>query len=296
MKTLLPVAQLQDRALQFAESDGFDRASLLGAFHLRHPTGFDFSAGIELAQKYYLPLDDSGPDAEFRGYRTRELTRSLLGYSQTGSDQDELLQIELALWRKYLPGSVAALLSQMNDLSRVVLHDLFLRAGVASGDIDTVAVGLSRNEALQYCIFNHFRSNIDQPVGLTAHKDSGFITTLYTTEPGLESLHGQEWIAYDPLPGHFTIVLGHAFEVLTELLPHPVKASYHRVRRMAQRKPQAPDRFTFGVYIGPRWDQQLFQCNAAGNLADIGSFLDFQRAKATEMGYEFHPRVDSAVN
>jgi isopenicillin N synthase-like dioxygenase len=295
MKSLLPVAHFQDRALHFVEPDGFEHARSLGAFHLCHPDDFDFRAGVELAQKYYLPAG-VGPDAAFRGYRTRSLSRSLLGYSQTGSDQDELLQIEANLWHEYLPHDTATLLWRMNNLSRAVLSDLFLRAGVAPADIDTVAGGMSKDEALQYCIFNHYRSEVDQPIGLTAHKDSGFITMLYTTEPGLESQEGQDWIAFDPLPGHFTIVLGHSFEVLTEKLPNPVKASYHRVRRMATRKAGAPDRFTFGVYIGPRWDQPIYQYNATGTLSDVGTFLDFQRAKAAEMAYEFHPRVDSAMS
>lgn len=295
MSSLLPVAYFQNRTLHFDEPDGFERARSLGALHLRQPDDFDFRAGIELAQKYYLPASD-GADAAFRGYRTRSLSRSLLGYSQTGSDQDELLQLEANLWNEYLPCEAATLLWRMNELSRGVLTDLFLRAGVAADDIDTVAGGMSKNEALQYCIFNHYRSEVDQPVGLTAHKDSGFITMLYTTEPGLESQEGQAWIPFDPLPGHFTIVLGHSFEVLTTRLPERVKASYHRVRRMATHQAGAPDRFTFGVYIGPRWDQLLYQYDASRKLSNVGTFLDFQRAKAAEMAYEFHPRVDSVMS
>ncbi|ALK30870.1 2OG-Fe(II) oxygenase family protein [Burkholderia plantarii] len=295
MSSILPVAYFHDRAVHFVEPDGFERTRTLGAFHLRHPDGFDFRAGIELAQKYYLPVGD-GPDAAFRGYRSRSLSRSLLGYSQTGNDQDELLQIEAKLWDDYLPSAAATLLWRMNELNRGVLTDLFLRVGVSPADIDTIAGGMSKNEALQYCIFNHYRSEVAEPLGLTAHRDSGFITMLYTTEPGLESQQGQTWIPFDPMPGHFTIVLGHSFEILTQRLPDPVNASYHRVRRMATREAGVPDRFTFGVYIGPRWDQLLFQYDTDGKLSNVGTFLEFQRAKAAEMAYEFHPRVDSTVN
>lgn len=295
MSFMLPVAHFQDGVLHFAEPDGFKRTRSLGAFHLRQPGDFDFRAGVELAQKYYLPAGD-GPDAVFRGYRTRSLPRSLLGYSQTGSDQDELLQIEAQLWNEYLPRDAARLLWRMNELSRGVLINLFLRSGVAQEHIDTVAAGMSHDDALQYCIFNHYRSECDQPVGLTAHKDSGFITMLYTTVPGLESQEGSAWIPFDPLPDHFTIVLGHSFEILTRHLAYPVKASYHRVRRMVTNNAGAPDRFTFGVYIGPRWDQLLYQYDTCGKLSNVGTFLDFQRAKAAEMAYEFHPRVDSAIS
>ncbi|WP_201022437.1 2OG-Fe(II) oxygenase family protein [Pseudomonas aeruginosa] len=151
---------------------------------------------------------------------------------------------------------------------------------------------MSSNQALQYCIFNHFRADSAHPVGLTAHKDSGFTTLLYTTEPGLESLENGSWIPFDPMPGHFTLVLGHSFELLTEKSATPVQASYHRVRRMEPQERKA-DRFTFGSYIGPRWDQDLYQISGE-TVKPVQSFLEFQKRKAAEMGYEFHPKVETA--
>ena len=294
MASSLPTAELCDQSLHFFEPGGFDRARAAGAFHLRHPQSLDFRAGVEFACKYYLPRTD-GADEAYCGFRTRALAKSLLGHSRSGVDQDEILQIEAQLWEEYLPAEVARLLSQINALTRSVLTDLLLRAGVRQHDVNTVASGLSDNQALQYCIFNHYSSLIDRPVGLTAHKDSGFITTLYTTEAGLESKEGDAWVPFDPLPGHFTVVLGHSLEILTCNLPKPVAASYHRVRRMPPRPARVPDRFTFGVYIRPRWDQPLYQYDCEGKLGTNGTFLDFQRAKAMEMGYEFHPRITSTI-
>jgi isopenicillin N synthase-like dioxygenase len=152
-----------------------------------------------------------------------------MGYSQTVNDQDELLQIEAHLWAEYLPAAVAELLWSLNELSRTVLTELFVRAGVDPSHIDTVASGVSKNEALQYCIFNHYRSALRQSVGLTAHKDSGFITTLYTTEPGLESWKNDRWVPLDPLESHFTVVLGHSFEVLTAKMSKPTISCVIRI-------------------------------------------------------------------
>jgi len=254
----------------------------------------DFRAGIDLAQKYYLDCRDDYDDP-YRGFRNRRLDKSLMGYSHTGSDQDELLQIEAPLWVEYLPAAAADLLWSLNELSCTVLMELFVRAGVNPSHIDTIASGVSVNEALQYCIFNHYRSEVPESIGLTAHKDSGFITTLYTTEPGLESLENGQWLAFDPLEGHFTVVLGHAFEVLTANFPQPIHASYHRVRGMEARSASQDERFTFGVYIGPRWDQHLYQYDLDGQLVAKQSFLDFQKAKAKEMAYEFHPKVKTIL-
>ncbi|WP_191985764.1 hypothetical protein [Pseudomonas aeruginosa] len=102
MSNILPSARMLDGMLHFKEEDGFSRARKLGAFHLEHPRGWDFSAGIALAQSYYLEPEVDADNA-FRGFHRKDLGKSLLGYSRTGADQDELLQIECGLWREYLP-------------------------------------------------------------------------------------------------------------------------------------------------------------------------------------------------
>jgi hypothetical protein len=294
MKKILPAATLVEGKLDFVDQDGFDKMRQRGAFYLRYPEEIDFQAGIELAQQYYLDCRGDSND-HYRGFRSRDLDKSLMGYSRTGSDQDELLQIELPLWSEYLPGPTVELLSSMNELSRTVLLDLFRRAGIDPTHVNTISSGLTENESLQYCIFNHYRPEVQHRIGLTAHKDSGFITTLYTAEPGLESLEDGKWVPFDPLAGHLTVVIGHSFEVLTEMLPNSIHASYHRVRCMTERTADQPDRFTFGVYIGPAWEQDLYQYNVDGQLVAKESFLEFQRNKAAEMAYEFHPRVNAAL-
>jgi isopenicillin N synthase-like dioxygenase len=116
---------------------------------------------------------------------------------------------------------------------------------------------------------------------------------LYTTTSGLESWHDGRWIPLDPLPGHFTLVLGHAFEVLTEKMHTPVNASYHRVRKMPELRSGQADRFSFGSYLGPRWDQDLYQYDGE-TLRAVQSVVAFQRQKAAEMAYEFHPKIERA--
>jgi hypothetical protein len=76
-------------------------------------------------------------------------------------------------------------------------------------------------------------------------------------------------------------------------MARPAAASYHRVRPMAPR-PDRRDRTSFGVYIGPHFDQDLNQYDENGNLTRYQSFMSFQRQKAAEMGYEFHPALANA--
>ena len=121
-------ASLTAEGLCFDAPDGFDLARRRGAFHLAHPRDMDFTAGIRLARSYYLDPDGGSGDA-WRGFRDRDLSPTLLGYSCTGADQDELLQIESHLWHRHLPAAAAALLWRMSGISRSVLRGLFAMGG-----------------------------------------------------------------------------------------------------------------------------------------------------------------------
>lgn len=290
MTSAFPRAEMSKDAIEFVNFDGWDVARSRGAFYLKHPVGINFSPGIHLAKSYYLPrVGDS--DDEYRGFREAELEQSKLGYSDPKNDQVEFLQIEALMWNKYFPEKVAQLLWQMNDLARTILFDLLRRVGVSQGDLPLIAGGLQDNNAFQYCIFNHYRSQKHQSLGFTAHKDSGFITVLYTAEAGLECFENERWVPLDPLDGHLTIVLGHSLEVLTANIRDPVSANYHRVRTTDNAARRQAERFSFGVYVGPRMDQDLYQYDDDRALRSFQPFIDFQKAKAAEMNYEFHPRI-----
>lgn len=289
----LPLTRIVDGTLEIPEGRAFDTLCDHGVFYLETPPELDLAAGIRFAQSFYVDRD-GGPDDAFRGYRNRDYGRSLLGYSSTGADQSELLQIEAELWSELLPPEVAGMLAGFDAIGRSVVRSVMLRVGVDPADMDRITGGMDRNSALQYCIFNHYRSKLKQPVGLTPHKDSGFVTVLHSSEGGLETRRGDDWVSVDPVPGHLTVVLGHSIEILTEKLPRPVAASYHRVRATGPRASTRDERYSFGSYIGPRWDQNLLQYDESGRLTVFQSFLAFQKAKAAEMNYEFHPKVEAS--
>nr|WSY50048.1 hypothetical protein OG999_07760 [Streptomyces sp. NBC_00886] len=51
------------------------------------------------------------------------------------------------------------------------------------------------------------------------------------------------------------------------------------------------DRSSFTVYLGPRYDMDLYQYSADGVLREFMNFRDFSLLKAEDQGYEFHPRL-----
>lgn len=293
MTTEIARARIVDGVLDIPDGPAFDSLCELGVFYLETPPDLALSAGIRFAQSFYLDRD-GGPDDAYRGYRDRDYGRSLLGYSDTGADQLEIVQIESELWNELLPLDVADMLRGFDAVGRSIVRGLMLRVGVDPADIDRITGGMDRSAALQYCIFNHFRSRIAHPIGFTPHKDSGFVTVLHASEGGFETLLGDRWVSVDPLPEHLTVVLGHSMEILTQNLTRSITASHHRVRATGPRAHTRDERYSFGSYIGPRWDQDLLRYDETGRLTVFQSFLAFQKAKAAEMNYEFHPKVEAS--
>lgn len=285
-------AEIRDGALHFESDEGWADALARGVFYLRAPEGLDYAAGERFCRAYHLPRTGGADDA-YRGFREAKLEGSVLGYSSAGNDQVERVQLEIGLWERHLPAELPPLLHALNRVARTIVRAFFARCGVREADIARITGGMDHDLALQYCIFNNYASSSAADVGFTPHKDSGFITIMCSTEPGLEALEDGAWVNVDPLPGYLTVLHGDSIEVLTARLATPAAATYHRVRHQ-ERARQAPDRVSFGVYIGPRFEQDLYQYDAEGRLRPLQSFLSFQRNKAVEMGYEFHPAVDAA--
>jgi hypothetical protein len=285
-------AEIRDGALEFETPDGDQDALSRGVFYLKLPTGVDYAPGVRLCESYHLART-GGEDDRYRGLRDAAFDGSVLGYSSAGNDQVERVQLELRLWPRYLPAETLPALHQLNQLARAAIHGLFARCGVDPAHVAQITGGMDRDEALQYCIFNNYASRTVAADGFTPHKDSGFITIMYSTEPGLEALERGAWVPVDPLPGYLTAIAGHALEILTARMRRPAAASHHRVRPMTP-EPGRKDRTSFGVYIGPRFEQDLYQYDAHGALTRFQSFMSFQRQKAAEMGYAFHPALASA--
>lgn len=288
---IFPSAVIRDGQLHFVDDDGLARACRKGAFYLAEPSHIDFAPGVRLARNFSRDADP-GLDDRYAGFKERDLGKSKLGYSNPKHDQVEMLQVETDFWEEYFPAPVSEMLWALNEVAKVALKSLMIAVGVKLADLDRITGGMDEDRALQYCIFNHFRSSKQGAVGLTGHKDSGMITVLHTKEGGLVSKEGGEWVPLDPKPGHLTVVIGHSLEVLTRNLPRPIRASFHRVQSTDNADREVTNRISFGVYIGPRMDQNLTEYSESGVLSDVEPFIEFQKANARAMNYEFHPKFE----
>jgi hypothetical protein len=286
-------AEIRDGNLRFETADGWRDALTRGIFYLKSPDGLDCAAAVRLCESFYLERTGDAAD-EYKGFRRASFDGSVLGYSDAGKDQVERIQLELRLWERYLPAAVSPVLHRFNDMARTVIRGVFTRCGVEPAHVAQITGGMETNEALQYCIFNNFESRKLGADGFTPHKDSGFVQIMYSPEPGLELWEAERWTPIEPVPGYLMAISGHALEILTARLATRAAAAYHRVRSIETRPAGRKDRTSFGVYIGPRFEQDLFQYDDGGRLTRFKSFMAFQKEKAAEMGYEFsniHPAL-----
>ncbi|WP_180931193.1 2OG-Fe(II) oxygenase family protein [Streptomyces sp. AJS327] len=285
---ILPAAEVDAGALRFATADDTEQALCIGAFNVAVPGGLDVRAGLNFCRTFYKP-GTGDPADRHRGHREHGHPASKLGYEDR-PDQVEQLQLESFLWQEYLPDEVTAVLRRMRQLTLDVLYGVFDAAGVPEAERDLITGGARQDTGLCYTTVNHYRAGLSDRAGIVEHSDSGFITTICTDQPGYEILHEGRWLPVRERPGHFTVNLGDAFRVLTRKLPRPVTAVYHRVPEL---RPDAgvPDRSSFTVYMGPRYDMPLHQYDTEGRLREYQSFRDFSVEKAGKLGYDFHSRV-----
>ncbi|MFE2445653.1 2OG-Fe(II) oxygenase family protein [Streptomyces melanosporofaciens] len=284
----LPAATVEGGRLRFASPGDADQALRLGAFNLAVPEDLDVSAGLAFCRTFYQPATGE-PGDRHRGHREHGHPESKLGYEDR-PDQVEQLQLESFLWRRYLPDEVTAVLRRMRELTLDTLYGVFDAAGIPEEDRELVTGGARQDTGLCYTTVNHYRTGLSDRAGIVEHSDSGFITTICTDQPGYEILHEGRWTPVRERAGHFTVNLGDAFRVLTRKLPRPVTAVYHRVPELPS-DADTPDRSSFTIYMGPRYDMFLYQYDTEGRLRRFQDFRAFSVEKAGKLGYEFHSRV-----
>lgn len=252
-KNKFPKAEVKNGKLKFEHSDGFDLAIKEGIFYIKVPEYSDIREGYKYCCNFYKDKDGT-LDEQYMGFKNVMFEDSVFGYTQK-HDQIEQIQLELSLWNKHFPSELIKLLHQMNEIGTIVIYEIFRHVGIAEAEWEQLT-GMASMNALQYCIFNHFRS--EQPLsntGCRPHKDSGFVTVLYMEESGQEIYIDETWLPVAAIPGYYTINIGESFEILTANLKTYVKAAYHRAVKKKH------DRHTFGTYIGPRVDINVYQYN-----------------------------------
>ncbi|WP_045824559.1 2OG-Fe(II) oxygenase family protein [Williamsia herbipolensis] len=260
-----------DGALRFSTDGGLSQALRDGCFVLEAPSDFDPLPGVTLCREFFRASDEGAEETRrYRGYRDHEGL-----YFDREHFQTEHLLIDGPERRRHFPPELLSMTEQMSALTLVVLQAAMTELGIVRRLWSEITGGAVDGEGTHWFAANHYRSDRAQ-LGCAPHKDTGFVTVLYNEEPGLEASVDGRWVPIDPVPDHFIVNFGGAFELLTAALDRPVRAILHQVR---QCKPEqgTDDRFSFAAFANPPADGTLYQARQDGSAVAVRTCADFLR-------------------
>lgn len=248
-------AHFEGHTLQFNARNGFDRALSDGFFLLKIPDDVSLDGGDRFVRHFFEPRAD-GKLAAYTGYRECIVPGDYQGYFDREHDQWENFYIEHNNWR-ILPASVARTGEAMSKIGIGILRATLGHLGIPEVEWDTLTGGLTANRGHQMLAFNHFRS--DKLVrGSKFHRDSGWVTVLRSTEPGLLAYIDGGLCAINPKPDCFIVNFGSSIEVLTERLPRPVRANIHGVARTMPRH-DGQERVSYVIFLDSDLHGDIYQ-------------------------------------
>lgn len=241
----LELAKVAGGALVFSTEASARRALADGVFLLEVPNGLDLLAGDQFADSFYRG-EECGDYGRYRLLRSENFADPLLGFHQR-SDQIEQFLLERRFWECTFPPEIRFLGERLTDLSTMILNSILKLSGLPQSLYPKATGGCSIGSGSYHLTFNHYRP-IEQRVGLSSHKDDGFVTILRTKSAGLEINRCDSWEVVPTSYNHLVINFGLAMEILTSKCTVPVSAIMHRVKQ------QSKDRHSFGHFSSSKCD------------------------------------------
>lgn len=234
----LVCARMEAGQLRFSSQEDRHQAFSTGVFLLHIPDDLDVGAADQFANEFYR--GDASLYGGFKALTSGSFDDGLLGFHRW-VDQIEQFLLERRFWGSHYPVEIALIGEQMTALSQQIVCAALEFAGIPPSVWLRGSGSCSHAEGAYHLTFNHYRTQLDA-VGLSAHKDDGFLTILRTTRQGLEVNRCDRWERVDAAPDLFVINFGLSMEILTARCPSPVSAILHRVSK------QTEDRTSFGHF------------------------------------------------
>ncbi len=221
------------RGLTFRSPESRDKALEDGVFVLEIPEGFELAAGDRFAEGFYR-----GPQAPPYG-RFRELTADtfgdpLLGFHERINQIEQFL-LERRFWSSHYPAEIRRVGEALTDLSTRILRSILDWIEIPPAQWERATGGCSSRAGSYHLTFNHYRPDFGG-VGLSSHKDDGFLTILRTRQAGLEVNRRGRWERIVVDDDCFVINFGLSMEILTRRSVRPIAAILHRVAHQAEHR------------------------------------------------------------
>lgn len=233
-------------------------------FFLEIPLWIDLDECDSFASNFYRG-DNIHKYGKFRDITSSCFDDPLLGF-HTRSDQIEQFLLERRFWKNIYPNAITNTGINLIRLSTIILRSILELTEIPIEDWSTATGCCIDTRGTYHLTFNHYRPYF-QGIGLSSHKDDGFLTILRSNSPGLEVNIDNRWESVSPLENHFIINFGLSMEILTKNTIQPVNAIMHRVSH------QLKDRHTFGhftsSYCNPGEDAGIYSYSSKQGLFKI---------------------------
>lgn len=274
----LPKARVKDGHLCFASETQQDQALLDGIFMLKIPTGVELEACDLFSQTFHRG-EETPPYGLYRTLTAETFRDPLLGFHERINQIEQFL-LERRFWSDYYPVEIASAGECLTALAETVLRSILGLTDIPRTAWTVATGGAAESQGSYHLTFNHYRPGL-AGVGLSSHKDDGFMTILRTTSLGFEVNKNNRWEAVEPDPGYFIINFGLSMEVLTRGSSRPVRAIMHRVRH------QTKDRSSFGhftsSYCEPGFSAGIYSFSSDRGLEQVCSSRELINANDEEI-------------
>ena len=260
-------ASLIKGKLVFEKEGSLRDAIQQGLFLLKAPEGFNFEPGIKLCREFYLPAVDQ---TDYRGYQSQTDI-----YFDREHFQTEHILVDKLRWAVRLPPAVVQMAQVMDAVGQVIFQAALREMGVAEHLWQQLSGGAVTGQGAHWFAASHYRPERRLP-GCAEHRDTGFVTLLYTSQPGLEAFIEGGWQSIAPRAGYFIVNFGACLETLSGRLPLPARAIEHRVRKCPAVS-KGEDRFSFATFINPPASGELYELQPHGELLRLMSVETFLR-------------------
>lgn len=253
-------ARLHEGELIFDSPDGIEQSFKDGFFFVEQPPDLTLDIADRFARNWYLPQDVEAPN-RFRGFA--QLTgdkldppAAWLGYTDHKADQSEQFLLESAWWEGVYPSEMIVQARALRDFTLGVLRAVLPHLDLPPGLWDKATGGCSSSRGYYALLFNHYRPQM-RARGLAIHQDTGWLSVVRSSEPGLEVDCNGEWHPIDPAPGKFIVNFGVLMEILTRKTRTPVVAPAHRVIEQPEARSGASDRVSYVFFTDNCFDERV---------------------------------------
>lgn len=230
---------IRNDKLVFDRTEDRDQAFQEGIFFLEIPKELEIKAGQIFADQFYRG-QSFPPYGHFRDINSSQFDDPLLGFHQRINQIEQFL-LERRFWAHHYPPEISLLGESLTYIAKQIVCSVLEYTEIPNVEWARATGGCAEASGSYHLTFNHYRSELEG-VGLSSHKDDGFVTILMTTAAGLEVNRKNRWEAVPIEPSCFIVNFGLSMQILTSKCIHPVAAIMHRVAHQGQ------DRSSFGHF------------------------------------------------